>query len=64
MGDDTDEVLAKMQAAIKKEEAKVKRCERLGLRHKNNLFTMIEKYKEEARRNGAWVALNPEYHTA
>lgn len=52
MGDDTDEVLAKMQAAIKKEEAKIKRCERLGLRHKNNLFPMIEKYKEEARRRG------------
>ncbi|MNY37249.1 hypothetical protein D3C86_1717990 [compost metagenome] len=50
--DDQDEVLAKMQAAIKKEEAKVKRCERLGLRHKNNLFTMIEKYKAECRARG------------
>lgn len=52
MPDDQDEVLAKMEKAIKKEEAKVKRCERLGLRHKNNLFPMIEKYKEEARRRG------------
>lgn len=52
MGDDTDEVLEKMQKAIKKEEAKVKRCERLGLRHKNNLFTMIEEYKVECRKRG------------
>lgn len=52
MPDDQDEVLAKMQVAIKKEEAKVKRCERLGLRHKNNLYTMLEKYKAACRERG------------
>lgn len=47
-----DKELREMEAKIKKEEAKVKRCVRMGLRHKNNLFPMIEKYKEEARRRG------------
>ena len=52
MPDDQDEELVKLQDAIKKEEAKVKRCERLGLRHKNNLFPMIEEYKKECRKRG------------
>lgn len=47
-----DKELRQMEAAIKKEEAKVKRCERLGLRHKNNLFPMIEKYKKACRARG------------
>jgi hypothetical protein len=53
--DDQEEVLAKMQAAIKKEEAKVKRCRRLNIRHKNNLFTMIEEYKQACRERGVPV---------
>jgi len=48
-----DDELEKLEKAIKKEEAKVKRCERLGLRHKNNLFPMIEKYKKMAAARGA-----------
>jgi hypothetical protein len=55
VGDDQDEVLAKMERAIKKEEAKVKRCQRLNIRHKNNLFTMIEEYKAECRKRGVPV---------
>ncbi|MND93402.1 hypothetical protein D3C80_855890 [compost metagenome] len=47
-----DKDLRLMEAKIKKEEAKVKRCERLGLRHKNNLFPLIEKYKKMCRARG------------
>lgn len=35
-----------MEAAIKKEEAKIKRCERMGIRHKNRLGDMVEAYKK------------------
>lgn len=47
-----DKELRQMEAKIKQEEAKVKRCERLGLRHKNNLFPMIERYKAACRARG------------
>ncbi|MNI69706.1 hypothetical protein D3C73_1254690 [compost metagenome] len=47
-----DKDLRLMEAKIKKEEAKVRRCERLGLRHKNNLFPLIEKYKKMCRARG------------
>lgn len=47
-----DKELREMEAKIKKEEAKVKRCVRMGLRHKNNLFPMLEKYKAACRARG------------
>lgn len=47
-----EDELEKLQKAIKKEEAKVKRCEAAGIRHKNKLQPMVEKYTRLAQRLG------------
>lgn len=47
-----EDELEKLEKAIKKEEQKVKRCEAAGIRHKNKLQPMIERYTRLAQRLG------------
>lgn len=44
MGPDTE--VEKLEAAIKKEQAKVDRCRREGLRHKNHLPKLMTQYSK------------------